>query len=118
MGRVLMTRITRRTVLTIAGGLLLVALLIPPWVAYRDGTAGYAGTGARRSVAPNAGYRVPIGWHFIFLAPEYKGDSIAIDWSRLALEGLVIGAATALALYSLPGSRSRVMAERSTDTPT
>jgi len=106
--------ITRRHVLTIAGLLVLLVLLLPPWVAYRPASAGYAGVstsiGVRGGKSPDPGFRVPIGWHFILLAPEYKGDSISIDWSRIALELLLIGAATAVALYTLPGARHSAIA--------
>jgi hypothetical protein len=108
LGRKL-SRVTRRHVLTVAGVLILATLLFPPWIAYRPPTEGVAGVKGSFSVlggiAPDPGFRIPIGWHFVFTGPEYQGDSIAIDWSRLSLEILLIGAAAALAAYTLPGAR-------------
>jgi len=97
-----MGRFTRRHVLTIAGVLLLVALLIPPWVAVRGATAGYSSGGAWGNRRPDPGYRASLGWHLVFVAPQYPGVSVEVDWSRLTLEILFVGIATALAVYALP----------------
>ena len=105
-------QVTRRQVLITAAVLLLVTLLLPPWIYYRAATAGYAGVattgrwgGEVGGRSPDPGLRVPAGWHLVLLGPEDNGDSIAIDWERLGLEVLVLGVATALALYVLPHTR-------------
>jgi hypothetical protein len=110
--RVGLARITRRHVLTAAGVLVFIALLFPPWIAYRAPTAGYASTSFAGRVsysASDAGYSVPIGWSFVLVAPPARNASVAIDWSRLTIELLLIGAATALGLYTLPGARRQAV---------